>query len=105
MPSQPRVKRLLTFPITDELRRALERVREEVGIPVAVQIRRGIELWLEGRRFGDLRRWEARQTPGVLDWPNFEAASPIFSANPRARCFPIPRSEREANPNIPNSPT
>lgn len=66
---------------------------------------RGIELWLEGRRFGDLRRWEARQTPGALDWPNFEAVSPIFSASPRAKCFPIPRSEREANPNIPNSPT
>jgi starch-binding outer membrane protein, SusD/RagB family len=61
---------------------------------------RGIEFWLEGRRFADLRRWSryiqqmptdgatlkygdqaadgtitplAKTTPGTLDWPDFEA--------------------------------
>ena len=28
---------------------------------------RGIELWLETRRLGDLRRWKAANTPGALD--------------------------------------
>jgi hypothetical protein len=65
---------------------------------------RSIELWLEGRHFGDLRRWEDRKTPGALDWPDFESTTPLFSANPRARCFPIPRNERETNPNIPDTP-
>jgi len=44
---QPRNKRLLTFPIDDDLRDGLERIRTEVGIPVAEQIRRGIRMWLE----------------------------------------------------------
>jgi len=52
---QARVKRLLTFPIDDALREALERVREEVGIPVAVQIRRGIQMWLEGQPAAKVR--------------------------------------------------
>jgi len=52
---------------------------------------RGIELWLEARRFADMRRWEpliieygtfdtdgqtvleiAKTTPGTLDWPRYE---------------------------------
>lgn len=65
---------------------------------------RSVEMWLEGRRFADLRRWDARKTPGALDWPNFESVSPLFAANPTAKCFPIPRNERIANPNIPNTP-
>jgi hypothetical protein len=47
MAEQHRIKRLLTFPIDDELREQLETVREVVGIPVAAQIRRSIELWLK----------------------------------------------------------
>ncbi|MBI4521483.1 MAG: RagB/SusD family nutrient uptake outer membrane protein [Gemmatimonadetes bacterium] len=62
---------------------------------------RGIELWLEGRRFGDLRRWEDAKAPGTLDWPNFEAVSNIFRENKRSRCFSIPDGERDANPNVP----
>jgi hypothetical protein len=70
---------------------------------------RGIELWLEARRFTDLRRWEpyiieygtyaadgqtvlplTPKTPGVLDWPDFAAvmvtpSSNIFTANQRGR--------------------
>jgi hypothetical protein len=70
---------------------------------------RAIELWLEARRFTDLRRWEPHiieygtyaadgqtvlpltpKTPGTLDWPRFEDAmvnktSNIFTANLRGR--------------------
>jgi hypothetical protein len=73
---------------------------------------RGIETWLEARRFADMRRWEryipeygtmvansvgvletlplARTTPGTLDWPNFESrmTNPninIFTQNARGR--------------------
>jgi tetratricopeptide (TPR) repeat protein len=70
---------------------------------------RGIEFWLEGRRFADMRRWERYireygtfaadgqtvlelpvTTPGTLDWPKFEdrmlnPTSNLFTANPRGR--------------------
>ena len=70
---------------------------------------RGIELWLESRRFTDMRRWERfiRQygtyaadgttvlelpatTPGTLDWPRFEdvmtdKVTNIFTTNQRGR--------------------
>src|SRR5690606_37925997 len=62
---------------------------------------RGIDLWLEGRRLGDLRRWEDNGTPGMLDWPDFESVSHAFAEAPRARCIPVSKTERESNPNIP----
>jgi len=62
---------------------------------------RFIELWLQARRLGDIRRWEDNGTPGELDFPNFEAISSLFAENPRSRCFPIPPAERDTNPNIP----
>jgi hypothetical protein len=73
---------------------------------------RGIELWLEARRFADMRRWEpyipeygtmvanaggvleaqplTKRTPGTMDWPNFEgvmssATTNIFTQNARGR--------------------
>ena len=61
---------------------------------------RMIELWLEGRRLGDQRRWDAAKRPGSIDLPNFEAVSSIFSANPRSLCFDIPDSEKSSNPNL-----
>jgi starch-binding outer membrane protein, SusD/RagB family len=61
---------------------------------------RMIELWLEGRRLGDQRRWEEAKRPGSIDLPNFEAVSTIFKDNPRSLCFEIPDSERNSNPNF-----
>lgn len=61
---------------------------------------RGIELYLEGRRLGDIRRWDENKTPGVLDWPNYEALSILFRTNPPSKCFPIPDNEIETNTNF-----
>jgi hypothetical protein len=64
---------------------------------------RSIELWLEDRNFGDQRRWKNQKAPGVFTLPNFEALSPLFSSNPHSECFDIPDSERNANPNVPET--
>jgi hypothetical protein len=64
---------------------------------------RGIELWLEGRRLGDLRRWKERNTPGDAALPNFKAVSSQFKDQPDL-CRPIPSQERVTNPNIPDAP-
>jgi hypothetical protein len=69
---------------------------------------RYIELWLEGRRLGDERRWMADNIPGSLDTPTWEDASHpghtnLFLQNPRSFCFDIPESERDRNPNVPAS--
>lgn len=50
---------------------------------------RGIELWLEGRRVGDLYRWYAAGRPG-------DAADTIG----RHPCFPIGQTELTSNPNL-----
>jgi hypothetical protein len=59
---------------------------------------RGIELWLEGRRLGDLRRWKDASTPGALD--PLEQVGPLSHLAKQDLCFPISRSERETNPNL-----
>jgi hypothetical protein len=59
---------------------------------------RGIELWLEARRLGDLRRWKADNTPGTLD--PLESVGAAAHLTSQSLCFPIGRSERETNPNL-----
>ena len=65
---------------------------------------RGIELWLEGRRMADLRRWKAAGTPGDLH-PLEQPGNPLsfLSAN-QTLCYDIPQNERESNPNVPTAP-
>lgn len=65
---------------------------------------RGIELWLEGRRLGDLYRWKATSTPGALDAKEAPGAADSYLSASQSLCYPIPKSEREANPNISVAP-
>ncbi|MDZ7690650.1 MAG: RagB/SusD family nutrient uptake outer membrane protein [Balneolaceae bacterium] len=63
---------------------------------------RGIELWLEARRLGDLKRWEENDTPGALH-PLEQAGNSAqeLPLDPeRDLCFPISESEVDTNPNI-----
>jgi starch-binding outer membrane protein, SusD/RagB family len=74
----------------------------------ALKRERNIEFWLEARRMGDLRRWDANKTPGTVDWPKFEDVvradglngGSLFKENPPSNCFPIPIEEIDTNPNF-----
>jgi len=59
---------------------------------------RGIELWLEARRLGDLRRWKADNSPGALD--PLELPGALSHLAKQDLCFPISVSERQTNPNF-----
>lgn len=70
----------------------------------ALKSERALELWLEGRRLGDLRRWAAAGSPGTtFDGAYFLQGGVLTrtetSAN-RDACFPIGRGEMETNPNL-----
>jgi hypothetical protein len=65
---------------------------------------RGIELWLEGRRMGDLRRWQATNTPGTLDTHETAGHADSWLRADQTLCYDIPQNERESNPNIPDRP-
>jgi hypothetical protein len=63
---------------------------------------RMLELWLEARRLGDLRRWKLTNTPGTeMDgvWVTGEA-TPRETMSSRDLCWPIGQNEIETNPNL-----
>lgn len=75
---------------------------------------RGIELWLEARRLGDRRRWVQDGRPGALhalELPDAAYPGNTSHLNPSLHnpavagtfCFPVSRSERNTNPNIPDA--
>jgi hypothetical protein len=58
---------------------------------------RGIELWLEGRRLWDLRRWGDGGYPAALDPLETvtSSTSPYHPSHLRVQdlCFPVPQNE------------
>ncbi len=71
---------LAPWPETADLEKAWEYLKLE----------RGIELWIEGRRMGDLRRWTADGSLGET-----------VDVSDRIRlCLPIADSEKDTNPNL-----
>src|SRR5438132_4030634 len=77
----------------------------------ALKTERAIELWLEARRLGDLRRWIDNNVPGgyidgtyrgsVADTLHAAPLETMTAPAARALCFPVGRNERETNPNVP----
>lgn len=63
---------------------------------------RGIEMWLEGRRIADLRRWAATSTPGSLDPKEIPGAASYLEG--QSSCFPVSRQEIDTNINNVGTP-
>jgi starch-binding outer membrane protein, SusD/RagB family len=77
----------------------------------ALKTERALELWLEARRLGDLRRWIDNSVPGayvdgtyrasVSDTLHATAIETMTAPVARSLCFAVGRNERETNPNVP----
>ena len=61
---------------------------------------RGIELWIEGRRLNDLRRWKEANRPGALDPLEVPSNPQTFLDANQSLCVPISDAEIETNPNL-----
>ena len=79
---------------------AMNQTRIDLGLPLwnasnlteawgALKRERGVQLWLEGRRLGDLHRWREGNVPGDVE-----------DMTSRSTCFPIGQTELDANPNF-----
>lgn len=61
---------------------------------------RGIELWLEGRRIADLRRWKENNRPGDLHPLETPGHPSSYLSADQTLCYPVPKAEYETNPNL-----
>lgn len=59
-----------------------------------LHVERGATVWLENRRWWDLRRWFA-------EGPSSPAYHSFLADRPQGRCLPISENERLSNPNVP----
>jgi hypothetical protein len=66
----------------------------------ALKRERAVEMWLESRRMGDLRRWRENNVPGEIDFPDWESISFHFADLPPGDCLPVPESEIDTNVNF-----
>ena len=66
---------------------------------------RGIELWIEGRRLGDLWRWQKNNTPGALHELETAGSATSYLVANQTLAYPIYKAERQANTNIEEVPT
>jgi hypothetical protein len=70
----------------------------------ALRRERGIEMWIEGRRLNDLRRWKANNTPGSLH-PLEDPTNPQTFLSPnQALCIPISDEEYDTNRKVLRGP-
>jgi len=71
----------------------------------ALKFERLVELNMEGRRFGDRKRWAVDKTPGALDpreyLPDFFVQKYGIRKQPSALCFPMHKEEKDVNRNVP----
>ena len=72
----------------------------------ALKRERAVEMWLEGRRLADLRRWGDHPAlptggnPGEIDWPDWESLTFNFVDNPPSHCIGPSQDELDLNPNL-----
>ncbi len=68
----------------------------------ALKWERSAELWLEGRRLGDMFRWNRDNRPGAFHPLETPSGSQTEGSHlvQQDLCFPISRGEIETNPNV-----
>jgi len=61
----PRIRKLFTFPIDDDLSEGLREIEKRDGVSKAEQIRRGIRMWLDSKGVvkADRKRAATRKRP------------------------------------------